>query len=57
MADFQYSKPEQNYHIIISSKYLRNIPFDSNYNRIFDYVHGTHCLTCMYFKTIGTAEN
>jgi hypothetical protein len=33
------------YRVLISSKFLRNIRSDSNFNRIFDYVHGTHCPT------------
>jgi len=34
-----------NYCVLIVSKFLRSIHFDSVFNRIFDYVHGTHCLT------------
>jgi hypothetical protein len=30
---------------LIGSKYLQKIQFDSNYNWIFDYVCGTHCLS------------
>ncbi len=35
----------ENYCVLIGSKYSRNICFDSVFNRKFDYVHGTHCLT------------
>ncbi len=32
------------YCVIIGSKYSQKIRFDSNFNQIFDYVHGKHCL-------------
>ncbi len=33
-----------NYRVIIGLLFSRNLCFDSDFNRIFDYVHGTHCL-------------
>ncbi len=38
---YKYGK----YCVLIDSKLSRNICFDSVFNRIFDYIHGTHCLT------------
>ncbi len=42
---FRCMKKYGNYCVIIGSKYSQKIRFDSNFNRIFNYVHGTHCLT------------
>jgi hypothetical protein len=44
-GDFCYIQIYGNYRFKIGSKFLRKIRFDSNYNQIFDYAHGTHCLT------------
>jgi len=41
---FWYMQKYGNYCVIIGSKYSLKIWFGSNFNRIFDYVHGTHCL-------------
>jgi len=38
------------YCVLSGSKYLQKIWFDSNYNQIFDYVHGTHCLSIDFDK-------
>ncbi len=40
-----------NYGVLIDSRFLRNLCFDSDFNRIFDYVHGTHCLSSVSTNT------
>jgi len=40
----RYPKPVRNYRVLIGSKFSRKFRSDSVFNRIFDYVHGTHCL-------------
>ncbi len=44
-AHFRNIQIYGNYHVLIDSKYLQKIWFDSNFNWIFDFVHGPHCLT------------
>jgi len=42
---FRYLKPERNYGVKIGSKFLRKNRFDSVFNWIIHYVHGSHCFT------------
>jgi hypothetical protein len=41
---FQYIQKYGNYHVKNGLKFLLKNRSDLNDNRIFDYVHGTHCL-------------
>ncbi len=38
----------RNYRVIIGLLFSQNLCFDSDFNRIFNYVHRTHCLTAVY---------
>jgi len=52
-AKFEFSKGKNcreiriygKYCVLIRLLFLRNNRFDSDFNPIFDYVHGTHCLS------------
>ena len=45
LRHFRHFEKYENYRVLIGSKFSRNNRFDSVFNRIFDYVPGTHCLT------------
>ncbi len=49
----RYSKPVRNYGVLIGSKFSRKNRFDSVFNRIFDYIHGTHCLSVQDHPYVG----
>jgi len=42
---FRIFRIYRKYRVKIGSKFSQNNCFDSVFNQIFDYVHGTHCLT------------
>jgi len=47
LSHFCYIQKYGKYCILIESKFSRNIHFDLDFNLIFDYVHGMHCLNVL----------